>query len=1096
MTSNVRDLVVAAAVVVFGALHPAHAAGQMFPNLSIAIGSNPIGVAATDFNGDGRTDIAVVNPPTDDVSVRFAKADGTFAAEIRIAVGNEPKAIVAGDFNGDGLGDLAVASSRDNAVAILIGRGGSFAPVSSMPVQGQPSSLLVADVNNDGHPDLVVGTGGILPALNDSVALLLGRGDGTFEPERRIATQGAVNGLASGDFNGDGRADLAVSLSPFVVVMFIGDGAGGFTQTAAPSLLLPLGALAIGDLTGDGRPDLIAAAKFVPIVAVFPGNGDGTFGSEILTSHGAGDVGAIEVGDFDRDGRLDAVVTASQVVAVLTGAGDGTFRAERDLSAGTAPTAMTRVDLNGDAFVDLVVVSKVSSDVHLLAGTSTGTFDRGLRVPSLSGPAGVAVSDFDGDGRADLAVIHRDSGDVTVQLGTGGGGFDAPARYVVGGAPRAVAAADLNEDGAPDLIVVGATSDHFQPLLNTGHGTFSLGPLEVFASNPNAVGVGDVNGDGHVDILTTSETSGDVTINVGVGNGFFVGTQTVHASPVAEAIAVGDLNHDGFADAVVGGSGLTLLLGKAQTPFLVAAGTFDAANVTGDVRLVDVDADGALDIVSTNRQLRGTPDGNSGDSVSEVRVYFGRGDGTFLPAVVRNAPFAVPDAVAVADLSGDGRLDLVVFGHTFTGPPSTNADPHGSGVAVFLASGDRTFNAADLYRTGIGVPLFFPGAVDLAHGGAVVGDVTGDGRPDLVVANYADDDVSILVNAGMDAARATTRILTLGTGRGQVVSVPAGIACDPDCTIETAASAEIHLMPTAVAGSVFAGFTGDPGCAATFTANADRTCVAVFNLVTAPAVQTRLAVYKRGLWVVDRAAPGLENCRNDSCASFGSAEVDALGAPRLRPVVGDWTGSGHSSIGVFDPGAGTWLLDRDGDGVADNCAEDFCYQFIGPFTGSTVVPIVGDWTGDGRDKIGTTVTNPCFRFCAPTGTTLDLNGNGVFDGCGVDACITPSVGQVAGDWLGTGVDRVGEYRFGQWWLDTNGNFSRDPCGIDLCADFGLDGATPVVGDWDGSGRDKIGLYLDGLWVLDWNGNFQFDGCEVDRCAVVGDANSIPVAGKF
>jgi hypothetical protein len=396
-----------------------------------------------------------------------------------------------------------------------------------------------------------------------------------------------------------------------------------------------------------------------------------------------------------------------------------------------------------------------------------------------------------------------------------------------------------------------------------------------------------------------------------------------------------------------------------------------------------------------------------------------------------------------------------------------------------------------------GYPELLSGAAALA-----VGDVTGDGRPDLVVANSEENDVAILPNAAVGRERFTITLLNLGTGEGQIVSVPSGILCGSDCTADFESNREVHLVPIPAFGSAFAGFTGEPGCAARLMANTDRACIGIFNLIAPPPPRTRLAVYKRGLWTVDEGTPGvLENCRVDTCGWFGDAQFGGN-----FPVVGDWTGRGRSSFGLHNRETGMWFLDVNGNLMLDGCDVDACYSFT-PWYGRvgyvpSITPLVGDWTGDGRDKIGMVgvevVCVPYHRSCpAPTGF-LDLDGNGTFDGCTVDKCFgqqgpgTP----VAGDWLGLGIDRIGMYRGNGWWLDVNGNFTDDGCAVDLCADFGLNGAMPVVGDWDDSGRDKIGLYLHGLWVLDWNGNLVFDGCEVDRCVLAGDAKSIPVPGKY
>ena len=157
----------------------------------------------------------------------------------------------------------------------------------------------------------------------------------------------------------------------------------------------------------------------------------------------------------------------------------------------------------------------------------------------------------------------------------------------------------------------------------------------------------------------------------------------------------------------------------------------------------------------------------------------------------------------------------------------------------------------------------------------------------------------------------------------------------------------------------------------------------------------------------------------DTCleSSFG-------GYPEDIPVVGDWTGDGIRKIGVYRQGS--WYLDLNNNGLWDGCGVDRCIASFGGLPGD--VPVVGDWTGDGIDKLGIYRRGEWFK---------DLNGNGVWDGCGVDACIAsfggfPEDVPVVGDWTGDGIAKVGIYRRGEWFKDLNNNGTWDGCGVDAC----------------------------------------------------------------
>jgi hypothetical protein len=191
-------------------------------------------------------------------------------------------------------------------------------------------------------------------------------------------------------------------------------------------------------------------------------------------------------------------------------------------------------------------------------------------------------------------------------------------------------------------------------------------------------------------------------------------------------------------------------------------------------------------------------------------------------------------------------------------------------------------------------------------------------------------------------------------------------------------------------------------------------------------------------WHLDRNGNEKWNgCENDQCSRSFGQEGDL-------PVAGDWNGTGTSKIGVFRPDTGEWFLDLDGDRRLDNCSIDRC---IASFGLQDDLPVIGDWDATGTSKIGV--------FRPGTGEWfIDVNGNGRLDGCNVDKCVT-GFGQtgdlpVAGDWNATGSSKIGLFRptTGEWFLDMNGNGQWDGCNIDKCVTgFGQSGDLPVVGRW-------------------------------------------------
>jgi hypothetical protein len=234
----------------------------------------------------------------------------------------------------------------------------------------------------------------------------------------------------------------------------------------------------------------------------------------------------------------------------------------------------------------------------------------------------------------------------------------------------------------------------------------------------------------------------------------------------------------------------------------------------------------------------------------------------------------------------------------------------------------------------------------------------------------------------------------------------------------------------------------------------------------------------------DRWDDGWMGCATDRCLQIGMDED--------VPVVGDWSGNGTSKVGVFRPADGGWYLDANGNGVWEGCAVDRCLQF--GLSGD--MPLVGDWTGSGTWKVGTFRSNDGMFF-------LDENGNGIWDGCNIDRCLSFGMSgdtPLLGDWDGGGRIKVGTVRPSEAvvYLDYNGNGMWDGCIIDRCLQFGLPGDILLVGDWDGTGSTKLGAFRpsNATFYLDVNGNGIWEGCGIDQCFQVGLSGDTPLVGKW
>ncbi|MEG4107675.1 DUF4347 domain-containing protein [Microcoleus sp. S13_C5] len=333
-----------------------------------------------------------------------------------------PFSIGTGDFNGDGFPDLAVINLNSRDISILLGTGtGSFGTATNLfnPGNEIPNSIAVRDFNGDSKLDLAVANP-ISGANGDFVSIRLGTGTGTFGNPTNFGQGINPRSIAAGDFNGDGRLDLATApLSGNNLSILLGDGTGSFST--------PVSINAGASLT-------------------------------------------IATADFNSDSKLDLVTSnnsATNNISVLLGDGTGNFSAPVNFSAGTGNHFVVTGDFNGDSKLDLAVSNTASNNVSVLLGDGTGNFGTATNFSVGSSPESVIAGDFNGDGKTDLAASNGGDNNVSVLLGNGTGSFGTTVNFSVGTFPRSIATGDFNADGKLDLATPNFTSKDVSILLNT-----------------------------------------------------------------------------------------------------------------------------------------------------------------------------------------------------------------------------------------------------------------------------------------------------------------------------------------------------------------------------------------------------------------------------------------------------------------------------------------------------------------------------------------------------------------------------------------------------------------------------------------------------
>ena len=305
---------------------------------NITVGATPVAIVEGDFNRDGKTDLATANAAGNEVSILLGSGDGTFIAAVQYDAGNDPESLTVGDFNNDGKPDLATANRNSHNVSILIGDGTGVFATSNFGAGASPFSITTADFNNDGKADLAVADTG------NSFSILLGAGNGTFGTPTSFTAGMAPSSVSAGDFNMDGNTDLAVANlgDTFVgvngnVSVLLGVGDGTFGSAANYTAGVHPDAVTTGDFDRDGRPDL-AVSDLDNKISILYGAGNGTFAGP--ENFGAGALPRMAAtGDFSGDGKTDLAVVnwSSNNVSVLIN---------------TAPTLIGSQELGGVFFIE------------------------------------------------------------------------------------------------------------------------------------------------------------------------------------------------------------------------------------------------------------------------------------------------------------------------------------------------------------------------------------------------------------------------------------------------------------------------------------------------------------------------------------------------------------------------------------------------------------------------------------------------------------------------------------------------------------------------------------------------------------------------
>jgi hypothetical protein len=372
MTRSRAQRSTAAVVGLFVASFTAPALAQLETRASFPVLPEPIPLAVGDFNHGGKLDVVIGIWLSSQLEILLGNGDGTFRQGAHYTISTQPESVYSlavADFNGDGNLDIAVASYQDGSVAVLLGKGdGTFQPPVNYSTPIGPYFVGVGDFNGDHILDLVtLETTGYCHCIS----VLLGNGDGTFqEPAITTDLTDPAVAFGIGDFNGDGKLDVAAawfSGTAGGVDILLGNGDGTFQLGGTYPAVIGVLPVTVADLRGNGKLDLVIPGGGEG-VGVLLGNGDGTFGPVTYYGTLVASADSAAVGDVNGDGKPDLVVGAGCIngcplspVEVFLGNGDGTFQSPVTYPAGVGNGDVAVGDFNGDKMLDVVVVARTGS---------------------------------------------------------------------------------------------------------------------------------------------------------------------------------------------------------------------------------------------------------------------------------------------------------------------------------------------------------------------------------------------------------------------------------------------------------------------------------------------------------------------------------------------------------------------------------------------------------------------------------------------------------------------------------------------------------------------------------------------------------------
>jgi|GEM_PF-474602 len=902
-------------------------------------GANPVAIALGDLNADGKPDMAVTSVGDNRLSVYLNKATAgtvdlnSFSTRTQYATAVNPRSVVIADLNNDTRADIAIANREGSSISIfqniippvitnlspvagapgtvvtitgkhfnttaannIVYFGATKAIVSSVSADGTSATVTVPSGATYRTVSLLDETTGLSAYSANAFTVTNAETDGSFPYATNFSTGtgSTPNSVVAADLDGDGHTDLA-SIDPSTGRIYIetntGDGKiSPALFTLKSDLSIPAGSssMTTADIDGDGKLDMILSnftnsQIYVLLNTSAPGNI--SFGAAKSFSTGT-NPGSVTVADIDADGKADILTVGKNtniayILRNISLIGEAQFESPAaELTVGANPSSIAVRDLNNDGKPEIITVNagtennpgntiSVLQNIATPGIISNQSFNLQTTYTVGSKPSRIAVGDIDGDGFADLAVTNAADNNVSVLHNISSSNavsFDAAVNFTTGKTPQFVVLGDINGDSKLDIAVVNTGDNTVSILKNTATqgsiSTSAFAAKQDFGTGKgvNSVAIADLNGDGKAELALANATDGTISIlrNMPVP---VVTDFSPKSGPSATTVIITGRNFNTDAARNI------VFFGATQAAVLSASSTSLSVQVPAGATYMPIsvlDAETGLSGFASDQYVLTNP----GVTDPELK------ESSF------NAPINVPtqnqpSVVAMSDLDGDGKTDMVVI------------NTQSNNVTVYHNEAADGSVDASSFPVAKSVTL----AVGDAPKSITTGDVDGDGKPDLVISNYAGRTLSILRNTSSNGILSFENQVTVNTSSGSNMIAMNDMNGDgkPDIITANAGSSTVSIFRNiSTAGNVSfdaakTDYTlgGAPWWIATGDLNGDGKP----ELITANNGSNNMSVLVNtagpGVFTASSFAPAINYATANGSRSVAVGDLDNDGKPEL-----------------------------------------------------------------------------------------------------------------------------------------------------------------------------------------------------------------------